>query len=219
MMHQGNVESEGLDGIAGAFFFCPYELQVRIHPLGESSWGQEFRVEWTPSSPSSVFEPGQTSPGLTWHSLYTSCSFEQSRVPLLSPQAARNQENKISYWPSRVSWAAWGARSEAEHSARAACSILVLRVLVPFSSDTVAILHFWRLFQREENQWFKATKILEGFKKIFILSKAKWLRLIMSMHLYFRLSFHTSLTLHCPFGVFFTRSWRYEAQDWGTDPC
>lgn len=36
-MHQGNVESEGLDGIAGAFFFCPYELQVRIHPLGESS--------------------------------------------------------------------------------------------------------------------------------------------------------------------------------------
>lgn len=37
MMHQGNVESEGLDGIAGAFFFCPYELQVRIHPLGESS--------------------------------------------------------------------------------------------------------------------------------------------------------------------------------------
>lgn len=66
---------------------------------------------------------------------------------------------------------------------RAAHSILLLRVLVLFSSATVVILHFWRLFQREENQWFKPTKILEGLKKIFILSKAKWLRLIMSMHL------------------------------------
>lgn len=51
-----------------------------------------------------------------------SCSFEQSRVPLLSPQAARSQENKISYWPSKVSWAARGARSEAGHSDKS-CSL------------------------------------------------------------------------------------------------
>lgn len=58
-----------------------------------------------------------------------------------------------------------GTQMRAAHS--------ILRVLVPFSSVSVVILHFWRLFQREENQSFKATKILEGLKKIFILSKAK----------------------------------------------
>lgn len=37
---RGTVGSEGLDGSARAFFFCLYELQVRIHLLEESSWRQ-----------------------------------------------------------------------------------------------------------------------------------------------------------------------------------
>lgn len=62
-------------------------------------------------------------------------------------------------------------------------------------------LHFWRLCQREEKRQFKAIKILEGLKRIFILSKAKGLTVV-STHLWFRLSFHTSFALHSPFVPF-----------------
>lgn len=173
MMPWGTTGSEGLDGIAGAFFFCLYELQVKIHALGESSCRQEFRVEWTCSSPSSVLEPGHV-PGLPGTA--SKLSFEQSRVPLKSPQAVRNQENKIRYWPSRVSWGAQGAKNEAG-SLDESCSLHTQ------STDPILFCHcchspFLEIVLGEEKQWFQATHILEGLKKIFILSKAKWLRLL-----------------------------------------
>lgn len=173
MMHQGNAGSEGLDGIAGAFFFCPYELQVRIHPRGESSWRQEFRVELTRSSPSSVFEPGHMSPGITWHSLYTLVLLSRAESHFCLHRLQEIRKIKLSLGPPGSPGQLGEPGVRLSTWTRAACSVLILRVLVPFSSATVAILRFWRLFQREENQWFKATKILEGLKKIFILSKAK----------------------------------------------
>lgn len=100
-------------------------------------------------------------------------SLEQRRVLLQFPQAARSRENKMRCCPSRVSWAAQGARDKAGPSGRAAGPIHIRTVLVSFSSATVATLHFWRLCQREKKWQFKAIKILEGLKRIFILSKVE----------------------------------------------